>query len=104
MAPEQGSPHDETPDINFEVQVPAGLENGVYANFVSVWHSPHEFTLDFSVTDQPQQGGANLTVPCRVVARVRIPLTLAEDMLRAVAESVSSFEAAAGRIRRPGED
>ncbi len=93
------------PQVQFDIQVPEGTENGVYSNFLSVWHAEHDFTLDFCVTDQPRPDPeGNVRVVCRVVARVKIPLTVAEDMLRALAENVSRYEEVAGRIRKPGED
>lgn len=93
------------PPVHFEIQVPEGSQSGVYANFLSVWHADHDFTLDFCVTDQPraaEDGTVNVT--CRVAARVKIPLTVAEDMLRALADNVSRYEEVAGRIRKPGEN
>jgi hypothetical protein len=89
----------------FEVQLPPELETGQYANFLAVWHSPHDFTLDYAVTGQAtQDADGAVTVPCRVVARIKIPLTVVEAMLQALATNVSLFEQAAGRIHRPGED
>ncbi len=46
------------PATNFDVRVPGELEAGAYANFMAVWHTPHEFTLDFAVT-QPAQVSAS---------------------------------------------
>ncbi|MFN2606995.1 MAG: DUF3467 domain-containing protein [Acidimicrobiales bacterium] len=92
------------PAINIAIHVPEELRNGVYADFLSVWHSAHDFTLDFCVTDQPMQDPeGNVTTPCRVVARVKVPLTLADDVLRALADNVSRFEDMAGPIHKPGE-
>ena len=34
----------------FGFHVPEALQTGTYANFLGVWHTGHEFTLDFSVT------------------------------------------------------
>jgi hypothetical protein len=34
----------------FEVQAPPELEGGSYANFLSVWQTPFDFTLDFCST------------------------------------------------------
>ncbi len=94
----------------FAIQVPEDAREGHYANFLSVWHSQHDFTLDFALTDQPVPDEANqfgeiesVTVPCQVVTRVRIPATVVEDVLRALAQNVSEFENTVGRIRRPGE-
>lgn len=89
----------------FELQVPSEHEVGAYANFLAVWHSPHDFTLDFAVTGQAEPGDDNrVKVPCRVVARIKIPPTVAEDMLQALATNVSNYEAKAGPIRKPGEN
>ena len=100
----QGQPQ----PARFEIQVPEELREGVYANFLSVWHTQHDFTLDFAVTDQPNAidplDGGGVHVPCRVVARVRIPATVADDVLRALAQNVTDFENVVGRIRKPGED
>ena len=102
MADAHGEPL--PPDVHIAVQVPDDLVNGVYSNFLSVWSGPHDFTLDFAVTGQPVQSEAGVTVPAGVVARVKIPLTMAQDLLRAIAEQVSQFEAQAGPIRSPGDD
>jgi hypothetical protein len=97
------------PLVHFEVQVPDELEVGTYANFLSVWHGPHDFTLDFGVTGQARPGRSSsgseqIDVPCRVVSRVKVPLTVVEDMLRALATNVGKFEETAGPIRKPGDD
>ena len=34
----------------FQIAVPPELEGGVYANFLTAWHTAYEFTLDFSAT------------------------------------------------------
>ena len=103
--PQPPQPPQPPPQVHFDIQVPEGTETGVYANFLSVWHAEHDFTLDFCVTDQPRpEADGTVRVVCRVVARVKIPLTVAEDMLRALAENVTRYEEVAGRIRKPGED
>jgi hypothetical protein len=77
----------------FEVRVPESETIGSYANFLSVWHSQNDFTLDFAVTEQAhQEEDGNISVPCQVVARVRIPVTVADDVLRALAQNVSDYE------------
>jgi hypothetical protein len=95
-----------TPPMRFEIQVDDSVREGHYANFLSVWHGQHDFTLDFAITDQPQVPGegGEVVVPCRVVSRVRIPATVADDVLRALAQNVTNFEQTVGRIRRPGDD
>lgn len=102
--------HAPKPDgpVHFRIEVPDELAIGQYANFMSAWSNPHDFTLDFAVTGQGKptdtEDGPRVEVPCRVVARIKVPLTLAQDILRAMAETVSSFEEAAGPIRKPGDD
>jgi Protein of unknown function (DUF3467) len=95
-------------ESNFQVQVPPELEGGVYANFLSVWHTGHEFTLDFSATQPPQrldpdEPSSPVNVPCRVVARVKIPPTLVFDVIRAMNENMTRYESVFGEIRRPDE-
>ena len=94
---------EDAPQQSFEFRVPEDLAAGAYANVVGVWHTPHEFTIDFSVTQPPTQtpdGGVK--VPCEVVARVKIAPTLVFDLLRTLNENMTRYEAALGEIRRPG--
>jgi hypothetical protein len=92
----------------FEIQIPPELEGGVYANFLSVWHTAYEFTLDFAATQPPQVEDENdpnspVRAPCRVVARVKIPVTVVFDVIRAINENMTRYEQAFGEIRRPGQ-
>lgn len=87
----------------FQVVVPEELEGGVYSNFLGVWHSPYEFTLDWCVTQPPQPGeDGSVVMPTRVVSRVKIPVTLVYDVLRALNENMTRYEDTFGEIRRPG--
>jgi Protein of unknown function (DUF3467) len=89
---------------NFSVQVPPDLEGGTYANFLGVWHTGHEFTLDFAVTQPPvvpEDENEPVTVPSRVVARVKIPPTLIFDIMRALSENMTTYESTFGEIQRP---
>jgi uncharacterized protein DUF3467 len=99
--PAQGRP------TNFQIMLPPELEGGVYANFLAAWHTAYEFTLDFSATQPPQAADADdaVNVPCRVVARVKIPVTLVFDVIRALNEQMTKYESEFGEIRRPrGEE
>ena len=87
----------------FSVQVPEDMESGVYANFLGVWHTPYEFTLDFAATQPAQQGDAGLTVPCKVVARVKVPVGVIFDVIRALNDNMTKYEETFGEIRRPGQ-
>ena len=92
-------------EVSFRIDLPEGIEPGHYANLMSIWHSPYDFVLDFAVTDRGEmQKNGSVEVPSRVVARIRIPLSMAQDVLRALADSVSKFEEAYGPIRKLGDD
>ncbi len=91
---------DQPQAINFNIEVPDEEQNGRYSNFLAVWSSPHDFTLDFAVTGQPAPNanpGEPMTVPTRVVARIKIPLAMAQDVLKVLATQVSQLEAGAGQ-------
>jgi hypothetical protein len=99
---------DERP-TQFEIQIAPELESGVYANFLSVWHTAHEFTLDFAATQPPQvpdetEPTSPLRVPCRVVARVKIPVTVVFALIRAIHDNMTRYEQSFGEIQRPGEE
>jgi len=98
---------DQNQNVHFDLRVPPDLEGGVYANFLGVWHTAHEFTLDFSATlpaepTQMTEMGAVMHVPCRVTARVKVPPTLVFDIIRALNENLTGYEEKFGAIRRPG--
>jgi Protein of unknown function (DUF3467) len=89
----------ETPEQQqFQFTVPDEVAPGVYSNMVLVWHTPYEFTLDFSAIEPSD---AN-RVPCRVVSRVRIPPTVIFDLMRALNENMAKYEASFGEIKRLG--
>jgi hypothetical protein len=83
--------------LHFELQIAEALTPGVYANFLGVWHTAHEFTLDFAVTQPPALGqtpdGTTVTrVPCQVVSRVKVPPTVLFDFLRTLNENLTNWE------------
>ena len=90
---------------NFNFQVPPEAEGGVYANALGVWHTGHEFTLDFAVTQPPmapENPAEPITVPCRVVARVKIPPSVIFDIMRALNQNMTIYENNFGEIQKPG--
>jgi hypothetical protein len=99
-------PEQQEPDVTFQINVPPELEAGVYANFVGVWHSPYEFTIDFAsmLPVEQHEGDGGPIVPCRVVARVKIPTSLVFDLMRTVNENMTRYEERFGEIRRPGSE
>lgn len=94
----------------FELHAEPHMSAGVYANSLAIWHTPHEFTLDFMVNAQPPQpaqteeGMTVVRTPYQLVARVRVPPGAVFDVLRALNENMTRYEQAFGPIRRPGDD
>lgn len=102
------SDHEHEPEkreAHFQVEVPPQEIGGRYANFLGVWHTPHEFTLDFAVTQPPQgdpeDADGPVVVPLHVTARVKIPPSLVFDILRALNENMTRYEDTFGPIHRP---
>jgi hypothetical protein len=98
----------EADPLDLEFELPPELEGDVYANVLSAWHSPHEFTLDFGVThrlESPDRADfeSELTRAGRVVGRIRIPLTLMFDFIREMNGSLTHYEQRYGEIRKPEE-
>ena len=90
--------------IELKIEVPPELEGGTYANVLNVWHTAYEFTLDFGVMQQvgePEDADSALQVPVRVVSRVRIPVALLFEVLKALNTNMSGYEATFGPIRAP---
>ena len=90
--------------IELQLDVPPELEGGTYANVLNVWHTAYEFTLDFGVMQQvgePEDADAALQVPVRVVSRVRIPVTLLFEVLKALNTNMTGYESTFGSIRAP---
>jgi hypothetical protein len=90
--------------IELKIDVPPELEGGTYANVLNVWHTAYEFTLDFGVMQQVgevEDPDAALQVPVRVVSRVRIPVTLLFEVLKALNTNMTGYESTFGPIRAP---
>ena len=83
----------------FELGIPDELEAGVYANFVTVWHTAYEFTLDFAVALAGTDDA--LATPYRLVTRVRLPVTLAFEAIRTLNDEMTAYEREYGEIRPP---
>lgn len=83
-------------------------ETGVYADFVSVWHQPHQFVLDFSVHTSPPQvvetdGKKVVNVPARMVARVRIRPEQIFEIMKALNQQLTRWEKEQGKAPREEE-
>jgi Protein of unknown function (DUF3467). len=90
-------------DGEFRLVVPPGLEGGVYANLLSPWRTAHELTLDFAVARRLFPEGIDEIPAGQVVARVRIPVTMAFEMIRRIHDELTAYEREFGEVRRPGD-
>src|SRR5258705_10702288 len=96
----------EEPSVRFEMSIAESEVTGVYSNFLGVWHTAHEFTLDFAVT-QPamaatdEEGNPVTRVPCQVVARGRGPPTVVFEFLRPINANLSTYETSLRAIQQP---
>jgi hypothetical protein len=88
--------------LRVELRVSEDVEPGVYANLLSVWHSAHEFTLDFATSLPAVLGPEGPVQPARVTARVKLPPTVVFSVLRALNENLTAYEAAYGPVVEPG--
>lgn len=68
-----------------QVELPADLEVGVYANFALVSSNAHDFIIDFCQM-RPQQSPEE-PASVRVVSRVRIAPTFVGPLLQAISQN-----------------
>ncbi len=87
--------------MEFDFRVPPEVEAGVYANLLAVWHTAYEFTLDFAVAERAQPSETGVKVPCLVVSRVKIPVTLIFEVLKALNANMTQYEAMYGEVHAP---
>lgn len=80
---------------------PGDHETGVYANIVSVWHTPWDFTLDFALAGNiTRNEGDTTTVRAPIVARVKLPTSVIFQLARAIADNVDIYERQYGPINQ----
>lgn len=83
----------------FHIQVPPDVVNGTFADFVSVWHTPFGFTMDFAALDRPaEDADGKMVIPANVVARMKIPANVVFQIARAIADNVRRYEDVYGAI------
>jgi hypothetical protein len=81
------------------LHVPETIGQGVYANVVAVWHTAHDFTLDFAVAGMPQPADDGTpVVPAEVVARVKVPTSVIFQIAQAIATNVDGYERSYGPL------
>ena len=97
------------PNIQHRFRCPPELEGGVYANMVGVWHTGHEFTIDFASSlpakrGTDEQGNDVVVVGQKINARVKIAPTMMFEIIRALDHNLQKYEAQFGPVARPGQD
>lgn len=86
--------------------LPPELESGVYAEAVAIWHTPFALVIDFLVPLVPRYGTAlgeeaQPDPVDQVIARVRLPIGFAFEMIRGVSDMMTDYEKRWGEIHRP---
>lgn len=99
----------DVPDENqptLQLLIDEKLAGGSYANVANVWHTPHEFTIDFGVIEPPRldpETGAPVQ-PVRVTSRVRLPISVVFPLVRALSDNIAQYEASTGSTVPTGTD
>jgi hypothetical protein len=81
-------------DSDYEIAVPPELLAGVYANLLGVWHTAHEFTLDFGATMSHEDDVLG-------VSRIRVAPTVVFELMQNINRELAIYEQKYGAIRRP---
>ena len=87
------------PQRQVQMNVPEAVQAGAYADGAAVWHTPYEFTLDFFAIQPPDSESPDV-LQCLTTARVKIPPTVIFDLLKALNENMTKYEAQFGEIPR----
>ncbi|HEX6235399.1 MAG TPA: DUF3467 domain-containing protein [Jiangellaceae bacterium] len=89
------------------VSMPDDKVPGVYADFVSVWHTADVFTFDFAALSRPparvegDDGTPVTQAQAQVVARVRVPPSQVFEIMKALERQLTAWETETGRRPRP---
>jgi Protein of unknown function (DUF3467) len=85
---ELGLPGPESDERRLNIQMPAELIGGAYANFANVSFSQYEFTLTFARIEHEVEEG---DVPGAVVARVNASPRFISELIAALQDSYSKY-------------
>jgi hypothetical protein len=88
-------------DEGARFDLPPEHEAGLYVNAFSIWHSEHEFTIDFAAKIEAQAPGLQEPAQALVVSRVRLPPALAFELIRSINREMADYEDEWGEIHRP---
>ena len=81
-------PGPDSDERRLNIQMPAELVGGTYANFANVSFSPYEFTLTFARIEHEVEEG---DVPGAVVARVNASPRFIPELIAALEDSYSKY-------------
>ena len=81
-------PEPDSDERRLNIQMPAELVGGTYANFANVSFSPYEFTLTFARIEHEVEEG---DVPGAVVARVNASARFIPELIAALQDSWSKY-------------
>src|SRR5437764_14903021 len=90
---ELGQPEPEAGERRLNIQMPAELVGGTYANFANISFSRYEFTLTFARIEHEVEEG---DVPGAVVARVNASPRFVEELMAALQDSWSKWQTTEG--------
>lgn len=97
-------------DTQIQLTLPEDTELGVHADFARVWHTEEAFVLDFAAITGPLQAGEDdagnpvTLVDARVSARVRLAPTHVFELMKALEQQLSQWEAETGNAPGGGSD
>lgn len=78
-----------------------GPDAGFYAEGVWIWHTPFTLVFDFYVRAESSNTEAVSVPSDRIVARVRLPIGLAFNLIRGASDIMSAYESEWGDIHVP---
>src|SRR5437588_2590479 len=86
---ELGQPEPEAGERRLNIQMPAELVGGTYANFANISFSRYEFTLTFARIEHEVEEG---DVPGAVVARINASPRFFEELMAALEDSWTKYK------------
>src|SRR5207302_9333721 len=90
---EPDPPEPDSDERRLNIQMPAELIGGTYANFANVSFSQYEFTLTFARIEHEVEEG---DVPGAVVARLNASARFIPELIAALQDSYSKYETREG--------
>lgn len=98
------------PPTTLTMTLPPEAEEGHYADFANIWHTPDIFVLDFAAMTGPmspredETGQTVAHLDAKVVTRVRVPASQVFEIMKALEAQLSAWEAETGNRSGPADD